>query len=104
MREWEEVVRDRREDGYCRERWVLVVDRKLDGSPAAWVSAMRRVVSLGEYVTFWEMSLATPRTEPKRWAGDDVDFATVGGADRRAECLGKTRAQLVQMFAEWGAA
>jgi len=97
MSEWKEVVE-------CRERHVLVVDRKPDGSPAAWVSAMQRVDSFFGGVTFWEMSLITPRTRPARFVGDDVDIVIVGGLDRRAECVGKTREELVNMFAGWGAA
>lgn len=104
MSEWKEVVQDRSQSGYCRERWTLVVECTPDGKPAVWVSAMRRVDSLGGFVTFWEMALCTPRTGPKRWESDDVDIVTVGGLDLRAECVGKTREELARMFAGWGAA
>lgn len=104
MSEWREVIEDRSDDGYCRERHVLVVNRSSDGSPAAAVSAMRRVDSLGGCLTYWEMALVTPRTGPKRWSGDDVDIIVTSGVDRRAECVGKTVEELLELFLAWGAA
>lgn len=100
MSEWKEVPEFRGDDGdgrwlYSRERWLLVVEYKPDGSPAVWVSAMHRVTF---WVTFWEMELATPRD------GDEVDTMKVFGPDRRNECVGKTREELVKMFESWGAA
>ncbi len=104
MIEWREVIEDRSDNGYCRERHVLTVDRGPDGRPTAWVSAMRRRDSLGGYLTYWEMALVTPRTGPKRWSGDDVDMCCTSGADRRAECVGKTVEELLELFRSWGAA
>ena len=104
MSEWREVMENRSDDGHCRERHVLTVDRGPDGRPTAWVSAMRRVDSLHGHSTFWETALVTPRTGPKRWSGDDVDILMASGADRRTECVGKTVEELLELFRSWGAA
>lgn len=121
MNEWVEETQDRRDEGRCRERWVLVVDYRPNGNPAAWASAMRIVWDWdGESITLWEMRLMIPldkttqRPFSKPWqygeseydgmARSGMSMVKVGGPDRRAECLGKTRAELVRMFAEWGAA
>ena len=104
MSEWQEVMQNRSDDGYCRERHVLTVDRGPDGRPTVWVSVMRRPDSFGGYLTYWEMALVTPRTGPKRWSGDDVDILMASGADRRTECVGKTVEELLELFRSWGAA
>ena len=104
MSEWREVIEDRSDNGYCRERHVLTVDCGPDGRPTAWVSAMRRVDSLGGYMTFWETALATPRKGPQRFENDHVDIIATGGVDRRAECVGKTVEELLELFRSWGAA
>lgn len=99
MSKWEKVALARSDKTYCSERHVMVVERHPDGRPAVWVEAVLRVDPWG-YVTFWETTLATPRTGPERWTGDDTDFVNVDGADRRAECVGKTREQLAEMFSK----
>ena len=104
MSEWREVMEHRSDDGHCRERHVLTVDRGPDGRPTAWVSAMRRTDSLGGYLTFWEMTLVTHRPGPKRWSGDDGDILIASGADRRTKCVGKTVEELRELFRSWGAA
>lgn len=111
MSEWQEVLKHRSEDGFCRERWTLVVDRRPDGNPAAWASAMRVVWNWdGESVTFWEMRLYIPLPKSQRCPADDdlmtrcgMSQVKVGGADRRAECVGKNVEELRELFRSWGA-
>lgn len=95
MSEWKELPKDSSDYDDCQQLWTLVVEYKPDGNPAVWVRATHRARF---WTNFWEMTLAIPRD------GDGVDTVKVRvPADRRNECAGKTREQLIKLFELWGA-